>query len=335
MRELLGLPGEWAVVSDMSQASNQFPLPVKMSTVSPAEMAGPRYRGRFAPSPTGPLHFGSLIAATASYLQARIQDGEWWVRIEDIDPPRVVAGASDAILRALEAFGFEWDGPVSYQSRHQDRYQAALDQLQAQGQVYACGCSRKTLATTACNGIYPGTCRRGLAPGVHARSWRLLIPNQPDVYLDAIQGPQHTDPAREIGDFVLWRADGFVAYQLATALDDAEQGMTEVVRGADLLDSTPRQRLVQQALGLSSPRYAHHPVVTGQDGAKLSKQNLAPPLDSRRAAPLLHSALVFLGQAPPEILRNSDTGELWKWAIDNWDMSRIPKFRSQQIEAIP
>ncbi|MEJ2360491.1 MAG: tRNA glutamyl-Q(34) synthetase GluQRS [Gammaproteobacteria bacterium] len=297
-------------------------------------MPDTRYRGRFAPSPTGPLHLGSLIAATASYLQARHQGGEWWVRIEDIDPPREVAGASDMILRTLEAFGFEWDGPVSYQSCQQDRYRAALAQLQRENRVYACGCSRKDLATAG-NYIYPGTCREGLAPGRQPRSWRLRVPEQVDEYVDAIQGLQRTEPATELGDFVLWRADGYVAYQLATALDDAEQGMTEVVRGADLLDSTPRQRLVQQALGLPSPAYAHHPVVTGANGYKLSKQNRAPPLDSHKPTPQLHAALRFLGQAPPMPLQQAHVDELWAWARANWDLQRIPAILSRQIEKLP
>lgn len=294
-----------------------------------------RYRGRFAPSPTGPLHFGSLIAATASYLQARYQGGEWWVRIEDIDPPREVTGASDTILRTLEAFGFEWDGSVIYQSRHLARYRAALEQLRAEGRAYACACSRKELIAAGGHDIYPGICRHGLPPGRQGRSWRLLVPDGADSYKDAIQGPQWTEPSREIGDFILWRGDGYVAYQLATALDDAEQGMTEVVRGADLLDSTSRQRLVQQALGLTSPAYAHHPVVAGPDGKKLSKQYFSTPLDNRRSSPLLYTALDFLGQAPPEDLHGSPLNELWQWAIHNWDLDRIPKVPSRQLENIP
>ena len=301
----------------------------------PAGMSNPHYRGRFAPSPTGPLHFGSLIAATASYLQARSQGGEWWVRIEDIDPPREVAGASDAILQTLEDFGFEWDGAVSFQSRRQTYYQDALAQLRALRLAYPCACSRKDIATASPQGIYPGTCRQGLAPHQKPRAWRIQVPEQAIEFTDKIQGSQHTDLAREVGDFVLLRADGYYAYQLATALDDAEQGMTEVVRGADLLDSTPRQRYVQQALGLPSPVYAHHPVVLAANGAKLSKQNLAPPLVTAQASPLLHAALRFLGQAVPDELRHDTLTELWQWAIAHWQIEQIPKIQGTQIEKFP
>lgn len=296
-------------------------------------MTKPRYRGRFAPSPTGPLHLGSLIAATASYLQARSQGGEWQVRIEDLDPPREIAGASDAILRTLEEFGFEWDGPVSYQSRRQENYQAALEQLRAQGLTYPCACSRKDIAEFGVQGgVYPGTCRQGLAPGQQARAWRIRVSDHAIEFVDKIQGPQFTDLARDAGDFVLVRADGFYAYQLATALDDAEQGITEVVRGADLLDSTPRQRYVQQVLALPSPDYAHHPVVVAGNGEKLSKQTMAPALISSQASPLLHGALRFLGQTVPNELRRGGLTELWQWAITHWHFENIPKVRDRQIE---
>jgi glutamyl-Q tRNA(Asp) synthetase len=295
-------------------------------------MAKTLYRGRFAPSPSGPLHFGSLIAATASYLQARCQQGEWWLRIEDIDPPREVPGASDDILRALDAFGFEWDGPVTYQSRRHALYDAALDQLRQQAQLYPCACSRKDIAEASPSGVYPGTCRQGLGPNQQARAWRIRVPEQAIEFTDKIQGIQCTDLAREVGDFVLLRADGFHAYQLATAVDDAEQGMTEVVRGADLLDSTPRQRFVQQALGLASPDYAHHPVVLAANGDKLSKQNLAPPLNIKHANLLLHAALRFLGQAVPDELRSGHLSELWQWARQYWQFEHIPKIQGRQIE---
>lgn len=298
-------------------------------------MTEPRYRGRFAPSPTGPLHFGSLIAATASYLQARHQEGEWWVRIEDIDPPREMVGASDSILRTLEMFGFAWDGPVHYQSQRHTLYEAALEQLRQFDLVYPCACSRKDIAAMNPQGIYPGTCRKGLGPTQQVRAWRLRVTEQPIEYIDKIQGKQHTDLAGEVGDFILFRADGLYAYQLATAIDDAEQGMTEVVRGADLLDSTPRQRFIQQALGFTSPDYAHHPVVIGDNGVKLSKQNLAPALAIRHASPLLHAALRFLGQAIPQEFQHADLAELWQWAHQHWDMSKIPKIRDRRIEKNP
>jgi len=288
-------------------------------------MTEARYRGRFAPSPSGPLHFGSLVAATASYLQARHRGGEWWVRIDDIDPPREAAGASDAILRVLEAFGFEWDGSVDYQSQRLARYRDALAQLQAAGLVYPCGCSRKTISEQHPDGVYPGTCRGGLAPGHSVRAWRLRIPEHVIEYKDNILGMQRVDLTREVGDFVLWRADGYVAYQLATGLDDAEQGITEVVRGADLLDSTPRQRLVQTALGLPNPDYAHHPVVVGRHGQKLSKQNQAPPLDVKQASALLAAALEFLGHPLPASMRGDSLDQIWQWALQHWDLEQIPK----------
>lgn len=298
-------------------------------------MPNSRYRGRFAPSPTGPLHFGSLIAATASYLQARSQGGEWWVRIEDIDPPREAPGASDSILRTLEAFGFEWDGPAHYQSQRYDRYQAALDQLRRNGQLYPCGCSRKDITEQNPEGVYPGTCRNGLSPDQQVRAWRIRTLSQPVEFIDKIQGPQQYDLSRESGDFVLHRADGLFAYQLAVGLDDAEQGMTEVVRGADLLDSTPRQIFIQQSLGLASPVYAHHPVVTGENGQKLSKQNLASPLDENQPTIQLHAALRFLGQQPPAELKTPvGLTELWQWALRHWKLADIPKTRAIEIEKL-
>ncbi|MDX9952048.1 MAG: tRNA glutamyl-Q(34) synthetase GluQRS, partial [Methylophilaceae bacterium] len=241
------------------------------------------YRGRFAPSPTGPLHFGSLVAALASYLEARQQQGEWLLRMEDLDTPRNMPGAADAILRSLEAFGFEWDGPVVYQSERHDLYAAALARLQEDGLVYPCGCTRKEIADSAIHGIegaiYPGTCRSGLPPGKTARAWRIRAENRTIGFDDAIQGHVAQNLARDIGDFVLKRADGFYAYQLAVVVDDADQGITHVVRGADLLDSTPRQIYLQQVLGLPAMHYAHIPVVLNAQGEKLSKQTQAAAVD--------------------------------------------------------
>ena len=294
-------------------------------------MTEARYRGRFAPSPTGPLHIGSLIAASASYLQARSQGGEWWLRIEDIDPPREVEGASDAILYTLEAFGFEWDGPISYQSRRSARYHAALAELRQRGLLYPCACSRKDIAKQGADGIYPGTCRDGLPAGRTPRAWRVRAAGRIE-FEDRIQGPQHTDLEAAVGDYVLHRADGLFAYQLAVALDDAEQGMTEVVRGADLLDSTPRQIYLQQCLGLSSPRYAHHPVATGRDGQKLSKQTAAPALDTARPQTALLAALRFLGQDVDRTLADVSLQELWQCAISRWNPARIPRLRAIALE---
>lgn len=285
------------------------------------------YRGRFAPSPTGPLHFGSLVAALASYLEARQQQGEWLLRMEDLDTPRNMPGAADAILRSLEAFGFEWDGVVVYQSERHDLYAAALARLQEGGLVYPCGCTRKEIADSAIHGIegaiYPGTCRSGLPPGKTARAWRIRAENRTIGFDDAIQGHVAQNLARDIGDFVLKRADGFYAYQLAVVVDDADQGITHVVRGADLLDSTPRQIYLQQVLGLPAMHYAHIPVVLNAQGEKLSKQTQAAAVDDRQPATQLWQALDFLQQSPPAAIRNAPLADIWQWADQNWQLSRI------------
>jgi glutamyl-Q tRNA(Asp) synthetase len=250
------------------------------------------YRGRFAPSPTGPLHFGSLVAALGSWLLARDAGGEWLVRVEDIDPPREVPGAADDQLRTLTAFGLQSDAPVIRQAERGALYQAALDQLLARGDAFVCHCSRSTLA--AHGGIH-----RACEPG--ARRWdpavRLRVPDGAVVrFVDAIQGVVVQDVAREVGDVVLRRADGLWAYQLAVVVDDAAQGITDVVRGADLLDSTPRQILLQRALGLPTPRYAHLPLVVDGEGRKLSKSLSALPVDEADPLPALRAAWAALGQ---------------------------------------
>jgi glutamyl-Q tRNA(Asp) synthetase len=287
------------------------------------------YRGRFAPSPTGPLHFGSLIAAVASYCEARARSGEWLVRMEDLDEARTVPGACDDILRALEACGFEWTDEVIYQSRRSDAYEAALSRLQSTGRVFACACSRKEIADSALSlsgeRIYLGTCRNGLPPGRPVRSLRLRVGEEAIDFEDAVQGPVHQSLAREVGDFVVRRADGFFAYQLAVVVDDAEQGITDVVRGADLLASTPRQILLQRLLGLPTPRYAHVPVAVNAAGDKLSKQNLAPGVDTARAAAEVLRALRFLGQEAPEELAGEAPDILWKWALSKWNMRFVPR----------
>lgn len=275
------------------------------------------YRGRFAPSPTGPLHFGSLIAATGSYLEARCRAGAWLLRMEDVDVPRCRPGADQQILHFLERFGFEWDGPVLYQTTRTEAYRIALAQLRDQGDVFGCACTRKELAETpvAIDGapLYPGNCRQGLPPGREARAWRLRVPDLDIAFMDAVQGPCRQNLAREAGDFVLLRADGLFAYQLAVVVDDGAQGITHVVRGADLLDSTARQIYLQDRLGLPQPRYAHLPVAVNEDGEKLSKQTLAAPVDAAHPGPALVSALIFLGQQPPRywhgrVLRRSGPG---------------------------
>lgn len=288
------------------------------------------YRGRFAPSPTGPLHFGSLVAAVGSYLDARQQGGEWLVRMEDIDTPRNVPGAAEQILAALERFGFEWDGPVLWQSTRLDAYTAALDCLQQRGVLYACACSRKEIADSASRpavdgGLaYPGSCRNGLPPGRAARAWRLRVDEREISFVDRVQGRIAQSLERDVGDFVLRRADGLFAYQLAVTVDDNFQGISDIVRGADLLASTPRQIWLQQLLGYAEPRYAHLPVVCNAAGEKLSKQTLAPALDLASASPQLCAALAFLGQAVPEELARTSVPEVWQWAMENWRFEAIP-----------
>jgi glutamyl-Q tRNA(Asp) synthetase len=264
----------------------------------------PGYRGRFAPSPTGPLHAGSLVAALASWLDARAHGGRWLVRIEDVDTPRCVPGADATILQQLATCGLLPDEPPTWQSGRGDLYQAALDALVARGAAYPCGCSRKDIEQAlAAQGRprirgeeapYPGTCRTGLH-GKPARAWRLRVAEGMVAWSDRRLGAQQQDVARAVGDFVLRRADGLWAYQLAVVVDDAAQGITHVVRGEDLADNTPRQLLLQRALGLAAPSYLHTPLVLGADGEKLSKQNGALALDLSDPLRTLHAAASVLG----------------------------------------
>jgi len=290
-------------------------------------MTTPPYRGRFAPSPTGPLHFGSLVAALGSCLDARSHGGEWLLRMEDLDTTREVTGAADLILTTLEGFGFAWDGPVIYQSRRRKAYEEALHSLLERGLAYPCGCSRREIAESAATGeegpIYPGTCRSGLAPGRRPRSIRLLTRDDTLGFEDRIQGLRCQNPAREVGDFVIRRADGLHAYQLAVVVDDAWQGISHVVRGADLLASTPRQKWLQQALELASPGYAHLPLAVDSGGRKLSKHYRDAPVDPRRPLPGLLQALAFLRQPlPPQ--PPADLDEFWKWAVAHWSIATVP-----------
>jgi glutamyl-Q tRNA(Asp) synthetase len=304
------------------------------SAPSPAASSATPYRGRFAPSPTGPLHFGSLVAAVGSYLDARAHGGQWLLRIEDVDAPRTMAGAADAILRTLEGFGFEWDGEVVVQSERLDRYHAALVRLQLDGDVYPCACSRSEIARVSrvrsVDGglLYPGTCRAGLAEGRAARAWRLRVADQQLRFVDRVQGEARQNLAREVGDFVLLRADGQYAYQLAVVVDDAAQGVNAVVRGVDLLDSTARQIWLQQRLGWSTPSYAHLPVVVNSAGEKLSKQTQAPAVDTADGSAPVVRALRFLGQNPPDALRGAPLFEVWRWAIEHWSMTLVPALRA-------
>lgn len=291
------------------------------------------YRGRFAPSPTGPLHFGSLLAALASCLEARRHGGQWLVRMEDIDPPREVAGAADLILHTLEAYGFEWDGAVMYQSRRDDAYRAALAELWRGGALYACRCSRREVmeAAAAANlapGVYAGACR-GAGHAVDGPgALRVRTDGAVIEFADRLQGAQRQDLEREVGDFVVRRADGLWAYQLAVVVDDAAQGITDIVRGSDLLDSTPRQIHLQGLLGLPTPTYLHLPVAVNAAGEKLSKQTHAPALPMEHPLPLLWQALHFLGQRPPAELLEGDVAALWRWAAAHWDGTAIPALRA-------
>ncbi|MDE2343761.1 MAG: tRNA glutamyl-Q(34) synthetase GluQRS [Betaproteobacteria bacterium] len=273
-------------------------------------------RGRFAPSPTGPLHFGSLVAALGSYLSAKSRGGQWLLRMEDLDTPRNVAGAEASILACLEGFGLCWDGPVTRQGERLPLYQAALERLLAAGLAYPCGCSRQEVA-----GVYPGTCRQGLPHGRIARAFRFRVNALPSCFNDELYGRLCQDLARDVGDFVVRRADGPFAYQLAVVVDDAAQGITEVVRGADLLDSTPRQVALQQALGLPTPRYLHLPLARTREGEKLSKQTGAAAVTPD--APTLRAALRHLGQpVPPQSLGNN-LKLIIEYSIENFDYKRI------------
>lgn len=287
------------------------------------------YIGRYAPSPTGPLHFGSLVAAVASYLDARSHDGRWLIRMEDLDNPREMPGAADAILHMLDAYGFEWDGSILYQSQRHDRYQSVLDRLIAADWVYPCNCSRREVAEIARAGIegpvYPGTCRNGLSHKRAARAWRFKTDAAHLVFNDQIQGMFDHRMQLDVGDFILKRADGQFAYQLAVVVDDADQGITHVVRGADLLNSTSRQILLQYSLYLPSPRYAHIPVVAGPDGQKLSKQTGAQAISDGNASTMLTLAMRFLGMHTPADLEKESLDDIWHWAKLHWHLEAVPR----------
>jgi len=285
--------------------------------------------GRFAPSPSGPLHFGSLVAALASYCQAKSRQGRWLLRIEDVDTPRIVSGASEQILRDLEAFGFAWDGPVLYQSDQFEHYRFYLQKLLAQGDCYACECSRRSLreqgvSTGPLGQIYPGNCRRKtLEPGGH--SIRLNVETAAAVsFTDQVYGRFELNLPESVGDFVLRRVDNIYAYHLAVVVDDQLQGIDEVVRGADLLENTCLHIFLQQKLGFTRPRYMHIPLVNNVQGDKLSKQTGANPIDHRNASQQLVAALRHLGQSPGAELGQSNPDEILRWATDNWNPASIP-----------
>ena len=282
-------------------------------------MPEPQVRGRFAPSPTGPLHLGSLVAALGSWLMARRAGGHWLVRIEDLDPPREVPGAAQAQLRALAGFGLLPDGPVLFQSGRGEHYAAALAVLAASGEAFECRCTRGDLAGTG--GIHRGCVAR--PSGRHA-AWRLRAPAGPIGFQDRIRGTQQQDLRAEVGDFVLRRSDGPWAYQLAVVVDDALQGINQVVRGADLLDSTPRQILLQRRLGLPQPDYAHLPLLLDAKGRKLSKSLRSLPVDPADPLPALRAAWSALGQDPAVLASPGPAPALLARALDGFDPARIP-----------
>jgi glutamyl-Q tRNA(Asp) synthetase len=292
-------------------------------------------RGRFAPSPSGPLHFGSLVAALASWLDARHARGEWLVRIEDVDETRTMPGAADEILRTLESFGLHWDGAVQWQSRRKAMYEEALDRLRGAGLAYRCRCSRKEIADSGLRGIegavYPGTCRNLQLGTDVARAERFIVPAGKVEIEDRLQGTIVQDVAHDVGDFVLKRRDRLHGYQLAVVVDDAEQAITDVVRGADLLQSTPRQVLLQRALGYAMPRYLHFPVATDAAGEKLSKQTLAVAVVASRAPDLIAAGLAFLGQ-PAVASRNPV--EMLEEAATQWRVGHIPKTLSRRAPGV-
>ena len=299
--------------------------------VSPS---APQYRGRFAPSPTGPLHFGSLVAALGSYLQAKANAGVWLVRIEDIDPPREQAGAAVLILRTLEKLGLEWDESVLYQSAQLGLYAELLDELAEKELCYPCSCTRRDVRQQNKSvGIrghapYPGTCRQGpLKPGGPLAT-RIRVPPGDVEFLDGLQGHCVQELQTTIGDFVLKRSDGLFSYQLAVVVDDNLQGVTEVVRGTDLLDSTARQIFLQRKMGYHLPRYLHLPTAVGLDGDKLSKQTGARALDHNRLALLMMEALSFLKHRPPDELVGASSPELLDWGVQNWNPTRLAGVRS-------
>ena len=323
------------------------------------------YRGRFAPSPTGPLHFGSLVAATASYLDARSVGGEWLVRIEDLDPPREVPGSADDIIATLEAFGFQWNESIVRQGSRTALYEPAVRRLLQESKAFRCSCSRTEIARLQKNtassletaatdspspagreqGVrtsysrdpeelhYPGLCRAGPLHPDRPCAVRFLVPEGNISFDDAIQGRIDASVAEEVGDFVIRRRDGLFSYQLAVVVDDAEQRITHVVRGSDLLNSTARQILLQRALGLPTPAYAHVPVATDRNGVKLSKSAGAAAINSTRPGAELWRVLEFLQLDPPPGLRLGRVAALWNWAIGHWSLARLRGISSAPVDS--
>ncbi|MGB0467375.1 MAG: tRNA glutamyl-Q(34) synthetase GluQRS [Pontibacterium sp.] len=283
-----------------------------------------KYTGRFAPSPTGPLHFGSLLAALASFLDARAHQGRWLLRIEDLDPAREQPGASDSFPRVLETFGLYWDDACTLQSERLEFYQEILNTLLSQGDAYPCSCSRKAVQARSGSAIYDRYCLEHPVNNQKQAAIRVHCPDAPICFEDRIQGHCCFDLQQHSGDFVVLRKDGLFAYQLAVVVDDHLQGITHVVRGSDLLSETPKQIHLQQKLALNSPRYAHIPVITNAQGQKLSKQTFAPALDLANPVPQLIKALDCLNQQPDPALGDASTEELLQWATGHWSPGNLP-----------
>lgn len=291
--------------------------------------AKPYLRGRFAPSPSGPLHFGSLVAAVGSYLIAKYYGAEWQVRIEDIDPPREIEGAADTILRQLEAFGLHWDGPIIYQSESIPRFNEILEELKQQDLLYACDCTRKKINKLSEDGRYPNICQDKNLSFDGEVAWKLRHGQDDYHFYDQIQGQCEFETSLYREDFTVKRKDGLMAYQLAVVVDDINAGIDHVVRGIDLLDSTPRQLRLYQVLGKPAPLWYHLPLAINDDGNKLSKQNHAASIDSQKPSKQLHQAIAFLGQKPPVALRHEAPEIIIDWAVEHFSLESIP--RQQQI----
>jgi len=296
------------------------------------------YRGRFAPSPTGNVHFGTLVAAVASYLQAITQQGVWHLRIDDIDTTRTIKHADTHIIKTLEDYGFEWHGEIYYQSKNIALYEEALTQLIDQSLVFPCLCSRKLLAEQSqlmSNDIYPGTCRKRHLPELAEHSLRVRGINQNITFNDKVMGEQRQNIQTDCGDFIIKRRDGLFAYQLAVVIDDEIQGITEVVRGVDLLDSTARQVYLQQLLDYHHPNYLHLPLATDANGDKLSKSTPTASIEYISLSKNLVHALQFLGQKPATELEQSEISEIWTWAIQHWNIETIPNEKTITIKQFP
>ncbi len=291
------------------------------------------YVGRFAPSPTGSLHFGSLLAALASFLDARANNGSWLVRIEDLDPPRESAGSADLILRQLNDLGLHWDGEVLYQSSRLEAYEVVSNQLQERGLCFLCDCTRPQIK--AMGNVYDGSCRHRLSAPANEYATRVKVEAIDIAFGDRVQGHYQQNLTKEVGDFIIRRKDKLFAYQLAVVADDQSQNITHIIRGFDLIDSTPRQIYLQQVLNYDQLEYGHVPVIVDERGQKLSKQAFAASIETDKAAGLIYQALAILGQSPPTAFEKESPQQLLQWAIENWDIQAVPKLANIQQVSPP